>query len=304
MDELKQKVKSDPRVIIARKRMLQTILKRTQFREHVPGGNALWSFTDSLLKGKKPEANIGIDNSTILFEFRDAKYTVGDWIAYRKSLRSFPSRINGKTNDDILESYLQTVAFDYYKRHLEEYNQEFAAQINDFRDGNLLFEIMQKKIWSAASVDSEGIKKYFEERSKKYWWKPNAAAIIFTAPSQSSAEQLEMAAATRPGAWRKLVDSLGNQLQADSGRFEWQQIPGKVHPVAGRFTDFVSLPDKSAQFAYIVKGYPNPYPRSFEEARGLVINDYQKELEDRWIAELKKKYPVVVYESVLKSLPK
>ena len=44
--------------------------------------------------------------------------------------------------------------------------------------------------------------------------------------------------------------------------------------------------------------------RSFEEAKGLVINDYQTELESKWVQELKKKYPVHVNETVLQSLLK
>jgi peptidyl-prolyl cis-trans isomerase SurA len=35
-----------------------------------------------------------------------------------------------------------------------------------------------------------------------------------------------------------------------------------------------------------------------------VINDYQAYLEDQWITELKKKYPVNIDEKVLASLPK
>jgi peptidyl-prolyl cis-trans isomerase SurA len=35
-----------------------------------------------------------------------------------------------------------------------------------------------------------------------------------------------------------------------------------------------------------------------------VINDYQNELEEKWIAELKKKYPVTVNQQVLDSISK
>ena len=30
----------------------------------------------------------------------------------------------------------------------------FAAQVNEFRDGNLLFEIMQRQIWNRSIADS------------------------------------------------------------------------------------------------------------------------------------------------------
>jgi peptidyl-prolyl cis-trans isomerase SurA len=48
--------------------------------------------------------------------------------------------------------------------------------------------------------------------------------------------------------------------------------------------------------------YNEPGQRSFEEARGMVISDYQQVLEDKWIAELKKKYLVKVNEAVFQSI--
>jgi peptidyl-prolyl cis-trans isomerase SurA len=304
LEEIKQKIKSDPRVLISRKQMLQTILKQTEFREFIPPGNILWDYTDSVLKNKKPAANARISNETVLFQFKEKKYDVNDWITYRKSLRSAPKLTNGKTNTEILDFYRQTVAFDYYKEHLEKYNTEFAAQVNEFRDGNLLFEIMQQKVWTKASSDSAALNKYFEQHAKNYWWKPGAEAVIFSAPNLASAEKLKAVLENNIAFWRKQVDSFGMQLQADSGRFESQQIPGKAEPRAEQFTEFVTSPDRSIQFAYIIRKYSSPAPRTFQDARGLVINDYQNELENKWIGELKKKYPVNISQSVFKTLPK
>ena len=44
--------------------------------------------------------------------------------------------------------------------------------------------------------------------------------------------------------------------------------------------------------------------RNFEDARGLVINDYQIVLEKEWLQELRKKYQVKVNEAVLKTILK
>ncbi len=127
-------------------------------------------------------------------------------------------------------------AFEYYKQHLEKYNAAFAAQVNEFREGNLLFEIMQRKIWNRSAADSAGLKKYFEKHAESYWWKPGAEAIIFNVPNQSSAKKLAEALKKDVNNWRKDVDSLGGQIQADSGRFELKQIPGNkpVRPVVSR----------------------------------------------------------------------
>jgi peptidyl-prolyl cis-trans isomerase SurA len=310
LNDFKEKIKKDPRIAISREQMLQTILKKTQFKEFVPADNQFWDYTDSLLKNKKPASNAGLDDAIVFFQFPGKKYTVGDWINYRKNLRSSPNLTNGKTNSEILNGYRQIVAFEYYKQHLEQYNATYAAQVYEFRDGNLLFEIMQRQIWNKSSADSAGLEKYYEAHKEKYWWKPGAEAIIFNALNSSSADKLSIDIKNNFHNWRMDVDSLAGQVQADSGRFEWKQIPGDGKtPLNSKLTsyNYTTSPEsknKSVQFAYIIREYSNPSPRTFAEARGLAINDYQNDLEDRWIDELKKKYPVSIDEIVLNKLPK
>jgi peptidyl-prolyl cis-trans isomerase SurA len=53
-----------------------------------------------------------------------------------------------------------------------------------------------------------------------------------------------------------------------------------------------------------MKMYNTEDQRSYDEAKGLVINDYQLLLEERWINQLKKKYPVKVNEAVVKGMVK
>ena len=60
--------------------------------------------------------------------------------------------------------------------------------------------------------------------------------------------------------------------------------------------------DNSLTFAYIIRIYRERAPRSFEDARGFVINEYQNYLEEKWLETLKKKYPVKINEAVLGSM--
>ena len=96
-------------------------------------------------------------------------------------------------------------------------------------------------------------------------------------------------------------------MQADSGRFESQQLPmaESGHLQAGQFTALVSNPtDNTVTTAYILRLHPRPEARSLGEARGLVVNDYQQYLEDQWVRELRKQYPVTINEAVVAGLPK
>ena len=64
----------------------------------------------------------------------------------------------------------------------------------------------------------------------------------------------------------------------------------------------VNETDGTATFVKIIRLYPASQQRSFEEARGLVINDYQLYLEEKWVDQLKKKYPVKINQKVFQSL--
>jgi len=186
---------------------------------------------------------------------------------------------------------------------------------------------MQRKIWDKASTDSAGLRNYYEGHKDKYWWDASVDAILFTCNSQRTAEGLKSALIKDRSSWKVLTDSIGSAVQADSGRFELTQIPvpgggqgsgGHQGPAAGasaengknRFTPGIFTPfasnqaDNTVSFAYILNVYNERSPRNYRDARGFVINDYQIFLEDQWIAELKKKYPVKLDENVFASLPK
>ena len=60
--------------------------------------------------------------------------------------------------------------------------------------------------------------------------------------------------------------------------------------------------DNTVVFNYIFKMHSEPEQRLFEDARGLVISDYQQQLEEQWIAGLKKKYPVKVNKAVFEGI--
>lgn len=213
----------------------------------------------------------------------------------------------GKTNQQLYDQFVETSVFDYYRNHLEEYNREFGWQLNEFKEGNLLFEIMQRKIWDVAAVDSAGLVKYYTSHKDKYWWEASADAIIFTASNETVSNDIQKKIKENYKDWQKLLDISNGQLQADSGRFELGQIPVVERT---NFTDgLITAPvknetDQTAAFSYIIKVHPNREARNFADARGFVINDYQLFLEEQWVNELKKKYPLTINQTMVKTLPK
>jgi peptidyl-prolyl cis-trans isomerase SurA len=185
-------------------------------------------------------------------------------------------------------------------------NPEFGYQIQEFTEGSLLFEVMEKNIWSKAPIDSSGLHDYYEQNRTKYNWAASADAIIFNCADTATANKAIAMMKTNSSLWKDYIEKLGGYAISDSGRFELSQLPVSVGTKglqAGTFTPVeTNTDDGSASFSFIIREYPNPEPRNFDAAKGLVINDYQQVLEERWMGDLKKKYPVKVIEPELQKI--
>ena len=305
-EEYRQQVSQSDRNEVSQKLLLKKVLQQTGYKAFPVNKKSLYTQTDSVLINGAMSKPL-LKESTPLFAFGKQTITVGDWQTYLNAIRDMQNLRSGKTNEQIYDQFIETTALEYYKDHLESYNKEFAYQLKEFKEGNLLFEIMQRKVWDLASTDTVGLKKYYNEHKDKYWWEASADALILTGSNDSIAEASKKKIQESPRDWRSMVDQSNGALQGDSGRFELGQLPVAERTAfsPGLITATLkSEADNSATFCYIIKLYNNREPRSFNDARGFVINDYQAALEEKWIAELKKKYPVVINETTFRSLPK
>lgn len=195
---------------------------------------------------------------------------------------------------------------EYYRRQLENYNKEYADQIKEFKEGNLLFGMMQKKVWDAATSDSTALYNYYKSNKTKYNWDLSADAVIITCTDPHALDSTQLKIKSNPASWRKITEESNGTILADSGRFELGQIPvvDRTNFTEGLITAPVTNnQDSSKTFAYIIRLHNEKEPKGFEDAKGSVINDYQMFLEEQWIAELKKRYPIKINKKVFKTLP-
>ena len=301
---LKQAVQADKRIQLAKQMLAQRVMKTVGFKTAAYNEKQLQVYADSLYAGKKPAQLAAFNDKTLLFSFPQQKVTAADFGKYINSIRTAPDMLRGKSTPQLLQQYAETVAIEYYRYRLENYNKEFASQLKEFKDGNLLFEIMQRQVWDKAAADSTGLQKYYTNHKDKYWWEASADVILFTCSDSASAAKAKNVFTKNPSDWKTLVQNSDGTVQADSGRFELAQLPVSVSTAIkpGVITEPVkSSTDNITSFAYPIKMYSDRMPRNFEDARGFVINDYQSFLEDKWIETLKKKYPVKVNDQVLNS---
>ena len=73
-----------------------------------------------------------------------------------------------KLISDQYKSFIKYNALEVYKNNLESENSDYKYVIKEYREGLLLFNLMQDKIWTVRDSDSTKLKMFFSENKNKY----------------------------------------------------------------------------------------------------------------------------------------
>ncbi len=98
-----------------------------------------------------------------LLKVQDSLFTQKDFVVYLefKNIKKYVSQA-------VFNQFKDRKIIDYYKAHLERTNSEYAASVKEFREGLLLFDVMQKQVWQKAKTDSVGLKAFYMLNRIKY----------------------------------------------------------------------------------------------------------------------------------------
>jgi peptidyl-prolyl cis-trans isomerase SurA len=220
-------------------------------------------------------------------------------------------RANKRRNISISEmfdkeftEYTDNLIIDYEDSKLESKYDAFRLLMNEYRDGILLFELTDEKVWSRAVKDTLGLEEFYGKNKDKFMWKDRVQATIYTCKDQKIAADVKVLLdkGTSTG---EILDKINAKsqlnLQTIEGTYSMadQQVLSKFEWKEG-----VSAPislDGQVVIVDMHKIIPAT-PKALSEARGLITAEYQNYLEEQWIAELRNKYQYKVNQEVLYSL--
>ena len=196
----------------------------------------------------------------------------------------------------------ENVLTDYHAHELVKSNPEYRNLLNEYRDGMLLFEISNNRVWKAANKDTVGLERYFADHRANYvWTEPHFKGIILSAASDSIM-QLVKADIHKLGS-DTLPESLYKKYGGDI-RMERMVVKQGENP----FADYLAfhVGDKPERKGFtdfmILQGGIINQPEEMSDVRGAVTSDYQDELERLWKEELARKYPAKINKKVLKKV--
>ena len=304
--DLKQKLMRDDRVNAEKEKFTRDLIAKVDVKtlKEVKRLDLL-RFADSLMTNPALEQTkvFPISNKNVL-KVKNELLKGSDWLAFVRQYKTNLSEYKGETNSQLWDKFVEISALNYYKKNLESFNPDFNFQMQEFKEGNMLFEVMERNVWGKAISDSVGLLQHYQSNASKFKWAESADVLIFNCNAPKVAAEA-IVALKKGKNWRVLAEEQAATMQADSGRYEIAQIIGVNYastPKKGNFSAITSNIDGTSTFVMYVNIYEPNQQRTFEEARGLVINEYQQELEKNWIAALRKKHPVKVNESMIKEM--
>ncbi len=306
-DELLKKVKKDSRSQKSKDIIISEIKKEFGYKANESGLKELYSIMDSALYKQKWEIPQNAKLDGVIFTLGKSTYTqkqLADFILSDQNIR------NGETLNEFVnrkfKEFSDKECKSYKDDRLEEMYPEFKAIMKEYRDGILLFELTNQKIWSYATKDTTGLKNYYNGHKNDFMWDTRLDASIFTFNDSSFvAKARELA---KNGASDDDIMKQINKDSLDIVRVEHKKYSKDDNPIIDgiKWKKGVSENvDKNGKVSFvIVHEKLDPEPKSFDEARGLITAGYQDYLEKEWIKQLRAKYPVVIHEDVLATLTK
>ncbi|HEY6163014.1 MAG TPA: peptidylprolyl isomerase [Bacteroidia bacterium] len=303
--DLKNRIAKDQRSNMSRVSLINKIKNWYNFKEDLKSRDELTAKLDTnVFKGKWAPKNLDKMNKTI-FTLAGKNYTQQDFIKYIQTHQAarpkvpMQSVINGMYKAWVEESLVA-----YEESQLDVKYPKFKALMDEYRDGILLFELTDKKVWSKAVKDTVGLKEYYEKNKDHFKWEDRAEAKMYTCANEKISEKVKDMI-KKGKSDKEILDKLNK-----NGEVNVQVENPKVYNKGDNKTiDDNWVPGPTADkkengkvnFYYVTKILA-PTPKSLSEAKGLVTAEYQNYLEKEWIDSLKKKYEVKVDQEVLKTV--
>lgn len=253
--------------------------------------------------------SLSAHSNVILAQFSETQLTVQSLLDYLKAERKTVQQKDVCSfENQVLKPFVESILLSYKEKQLPKENIKFRYLMNEYREGILLFSLMDEKVWKRSVRDTAGLIAFHEQNKNKYMWDVRMEAIVVDCKN----EEVEKEA-------RKLADKLLsgkltvqkfsqklNKKAADNVLVQQGVFAKGMHSVVDLANQKIGVgpTDRGQQkirFAVVSKVL-DPAPKKLEEARGQIISDYSGFLETQWVEDLKRKYPVYVDKNVLYQL--
>lgn len=270
------------------------------------------SRVDSVFYEGHPLAATGRADEALV-AFAGQTWTVGDFVEHLNATKIRNADAGAQAViESAFAAWSDQLLLDYEDTQLEAKHDDFRLLVEEYHDGILLFELTDDMVWSKAVRDTAGLEAFHASHSDRFMWGPRVDIGVYTCASDDVLKTVRKAVKKGRTSRDELLEANAKWLEENAlalrmefGVFE----AGENHWADSVFAAAVAGPTvlefpagDGATVVVNVVAVREPEPKPLSDCRGTAIAAYQDELEARWIAELRAKFPAVVNQAALHSL--
>jgi len=302
--ELKSKVQKDSRAEKTRSAFLKKLKAEYQYEEIESTVLKLIELADTNVYKAKwaPKKSLG---KKTLCSIQGNKVSAQSFIDYINEKRPTKSKISPH---DYISSELAVFCNDqvlkYEDKQLESKYPAFRLLMNEYRDGILLFELTDQKVWTKAVKDTTGLRQYYENNKYKYTWPDRAEISVFTCENSEYSQKVRALIAKgdmeHPAIELELNTDGKQHVELDGGTYSEED-----RPLLAQFDwrkekiNTTDLMVNGKSVVVCINKFLPTGPKKLTEARGVITSDYQNYLEKTWIESLRRDHQIQVNKAVL-----
>ncbi|MDN3665518.1 peptidylprolyl isomerase [Algibacter miyuki] len=242
----------------------------------------------------------------ILFEINGKPFTYNDFGSYLiKTQHTVRSTTGFKTIVETkFQDFFNASLIAYHEGNLENYDPEFANIVTEYRDGLLLFDLMENTIWNASKTDSLDIQNFYDTHKNNYVLPERIDAVVASSSKQKTLKKVSKLLSK--GMALEQIKNLVNSNDAVDVIFTTGIMDAnhQALPKDFKFKKGISKIFKHNNAFEIVevKTVLPETQKTLEESQGAVVSDYQNDKEEKWVATLASKYKVEINNEALEKV--
>ena len=215
----------------------------------------------------------------------------------------------GSDFDVMYQEYVNQILLDFEESMLEYKYPEYKLLLKEYREGILLFDLTNKRVWKKAVDDTVGLQNYFNINIHNYMWGDRVNATIYNCANRNVSRIVKEYLFKKKLGIKVLEKDLLDKVNLENPLY-LDIVSNKFSINDNKYVDMVDWNVGLAKDIKLDNGsiiidiheVIDKEPKELNETRGKVISDYQNYLEQEWILELRNKYNISINYSVLYSL--
>lgn len=294
-----RRIKGDDRSKVLEKDLIQHLKEFYQFKVNEQSVNATIKLLDRPNMITEPVVPDNPNTSLVLATYKSYNITAKQILEH---IYQFPNLYsNIKTDEQLVKKAFDTYSLNklksQYNNDLSANFPEFKKSLIDYKEGIMLFDLLEEDIWKVTATDSVAQKKHYELNKQNYAQPTQFVGEVFVFEKKAIANSYQRALngkyPVKEADFPTLYKYQGKFLMND------KRLPKDL--------DIKTLGKKvvaynNNYYVFLIRDIKESYIPTFDEIKTRVQSDYQNEYEKKYNNGLLKTAKIEVNESVLNQL--